>query len=65
MMFIMAALQLNLKSRYDTLKNFLCGLDKGPIIKRIRPQGLILFEPVKIFLEIGLLWYFSMWLKIL
>lgn len=32
MMFIMAALQLNLKPSYDTLKKFLCGLDKGPII---------------------------------
>lgn len=33
MMFIMAALQLNQKSGYDTLKIFLCGLDKGPIIE--------------------------------
>lgn len=36
-MFIMAALQLNLKPSYDTLKNFLCGLDKGPIIKVYNP----------------------------
>lgn len=33
MMFIVVALQLNQKSGYDTLKIFLCGLDKGPIIK--------------------------------
>ena len=35
MMFIVVALQLNQKSGYDTLKIFLCGLDKGPIIKCI------------------------------
>ena len=29
----MAALQPNLVLCYESLKNFLCGLDKGPIIK--------------------------------